>query len=217
MSARSDTLAAMRREYATRGLRRAELAADPFAQFRAWFDTAAAAELPEPNAMTLSTADAAGQVTSRTVLLKHWDAEGFVFFTNYGSLKARQIAENPRVSLLFTWIPQERQIAITGRAEKTSASISDEYFRARPRTSQLGARASAQSCPVESRAVLEAQFAEERARFAEGEVARPEGWGGYRVVPGTIEFWQGSASRLHDRFRYTRAQEPAWKIERLSP
>lgn len=206
----------MRREYATGGLRRKELNPDAMEQFRSWFDTAKEADLIEPNAMVLSTADTAGQVTARTVLLKDYDERGFTFFTNYGSRKARQMASNAQVALLFAWLPQERQVNITGRAEKISTAASLEYFQSRPYSSRLGAWVSEQSAVIASREVLEEKFAELRERFGEGEVPLPEHWGGYRVRPETVEFWQGSASRLHDRFRYTREAE-GWQIERLSP
>jgi len=210
-------MAAMRRDYSTRGLRREDLAEDHIAQFRQWLLTAIDADLLEPNAMALSTADAAGRVTSRTVLLKAFDERGFVFYTNYGSRKARQMAENPQVALLFTWLPLERQVCITGCAEKVTMMESLAYFMSRPFGSRLGAWGSQQSRVIPTRALLEEKFAEMKAKFANGEVPLPTDWGGYRVVPDSIEFWQGSASRLHDRFLYTRASEGDWKIERLSP
>ncbi len=206
----------MRREYATRGLRRRELAADPMEQFRAWFDAAVAEDILEPNAMTLSSADQDGEVTSRTVLLKDYDERGFVFYTSYASRKARQMAANPRVALLFAWLPQERQIGITGRVEKVSTAKSLEYFAGRPFSSRIGAWVSEQSQVIGSREVLERKFEEMREKFSEGEVPLPENWGGYRVTPETVEFWQGSASRLHDRFRYRR-EKAGWRIERLAP
>lgn len=207
----------MRRNYSNRGLRRVDLAEDPIAQFRQWLQTAIDAELLEPNAMALSTANAAGRVTSRTVLLKAFDERGFVFYTNYGSRKALQMAENPQVALLFTWLPLERQVCITGCVEKVTMMESLAYFMSRPFGSRLGAWVSQQSRVIPTRALLEQKFEEMKAKFADGEVPLPTDWGGYRVEPDSIEFWQGSASRLHDRFLYERTSEGGWKVERLSP
>lgn len=207
----------MRRDYSTRGLRREDLDDDPFAQFRAWFEAARAAGLLEPNAMILSTGDAAGRVTSRIVLLKAFDERGFVFFSNYQSRKARQIGENPQVALLFAWLPLERQVCITGQAVRVSMAESLAYFMSRPFGSRLGAWVSQQSRVIPTRALLEAKFEEAKARFANGDVPLPTDWGGYRVEPDSIEFWQGSASRLHDRFLYTRTEKTGWAIERLAP
>ncbi len=207
----------LRREYVGGGLERDALAPDPMDQFRAWFDQARAADLLEPNAMTLATADRSGRVTARTVLLKAFDHRGFVFFTNYGSRKAVQIAENPQVALLFTWLPLERQVEITGPAEKISSAESLAYFASRPFGSRLGAWVSQQSRVIPSRKVLEMKFEEMKRKFANGEVPLPDFWGGFRVTPQTVEFWQGSPSRLHDRFLYTRTSSGDWKIERISP
>ncbi|MEI6323409.1 MAG: pyridoxamine 5'-phosphate oxidase [bacterium] len=206
----------LRRDYDHDPLCEAALAADPVIQFRAWFDEARDAGIPEPNAMTLGTADAAGRVSSRTVLLKAFDERGFVFFTNYGSRKARQIAENPQASLLFPWVALARQVEIAGRVEKISTTESVAYFLSRPFLSQLGAWVSDQSSVISSRQILTAKFEELKNRFASGVVPKPEGWGGFRVIPETMEFWQGGASRLHDRFLYTRS-DMGWKIERLAP
>jgi pyridoxamine 5'-phosphate oxidase len=207
---------AFRREYGARSLRREDLREDPVAQFRIWFEEAVAADLLEPNAMALSTADAKGKVTSRTVLLKAYDERGFVFYTNYTSVKAAQIAENPRVALLFTWLPLERQVAISGRAEKIGSAESLAYFLKRPLGNRVGAWVSQQSKIIPSRKLLEMKFEEMMRKFADGRVPLPDEWGGYRVFPETVEFWQGNASRLHDRFLYSR-EAGGWRIDRLQP
>ena len=209
-------LAALRQEYAQRGLRRAELDADPIRQFGAWLEEAAAHQLLEPNTMTLATVDAGGQPWTRTVLLKACDTRGFTFFTNYDGAKASQLAVNARAALTFWWAALERQVNITGLVEKTTRAESEAYFAIRPVASRLGAWASAQSSVLTGRDELEAAFAAARARFGEENIPCPENWGGYRVVPTTVEFWQGRQSRLHDRFRYTRAWD-GWQIERLAP
>jgi pyridoxamine 5'-phosphate oxidase len=209
-------VAELRREYTTRGLHRADLHEDPVEQFRRWFHDAQAAALLEPNAMTLASADAAGRVTARTVLLKAYDARGFVFFTNYSSTKAAQIAENPRVALLFAWLPLERQVSVTGRAEKISTGESLAYFMNRPFGNRVGAWVSQQSRVISSRRLLEQKFEEMMRKFSDGRVPLPDFWGGYRVVPETVEFWQGAASRLHDRFVYSR-EDGVWRVERLEP
>ncbi len=224
----SGDLAALRRDYRQAGLRRADLHPDPVEQFRRWFEQARAAELLEPNAMVLSTSDGE-RPSSRTVLLKAYDQRGFVFFTNYGSRKAREIAVCPAVSLLFPWYGLERQVAIQGRASRISAAESLAYFLSRPIGSRLGAWVSQQSSVISSRQLLEMKWEEVRRRFASGEVPLPEAWGGYRVEPHDFEFWQGRENRLHDRFRYRRP-DPAevdrdgavqssqgWRIERLAP
>jgi pyridoxamine 5'-phosphate oxidase len=207
----------LRENYEAGALRREDLAADPVVQFRSWFQEAAASgKVCEPNAMTLATAGADGRVTARTVLLKAYDEKGFVFFTNYSSVKARQIAENAQVALLFPWLPLERQVSICGRASRISTAESLAYFVSRPFSSRVGAWVSHQSKVVSSRKLLELKFEEMRRKFANGEVPLPDFWGGYRVEPETIEFWQGRTSRLHDRFLYTR-ESGAWRIDRLSP
>jgi pyridoxamine 5'-phosphate oxidase len=207
----------LRKEYRQAGLRREDLDPDPIAQFRRWLTEAMAAELPEPNALVLSTSDGS-RCSSRTVLLKAFDERGFVFFTNYGSRKARDIAAQDQVSLLFPWYAIERQVGILGRAERISAAESLAYFASRPRGSRLGAWVSAQSSVIDSRRMLEMQWQAMQRRFASGEIPLPSFWGGFRVRPLEIEFWQGRENRLHDRFRYLRTEEQVpWGIERLAP
>ncbi len=206
-----------RKEYLKGGLRRADLAADPFDQFERWFRQAVEAGLDEPNAMGLATVDEAGRPTQRTVLLKYFDRTGFVFFTNYESRKARHMAANPEVSLLVPWLPLERQVIINGQASKVSHGESLRYFLSRPRDSQLGAWVSQQSHVISSRSVLEMKLAELKRKFTSGHIPLPSFWGGYRVVPSSIEFWQGGAGRLHDRFLYGRRGQEDWTIERLAP
>jgi pyridoxamine 5'-phosphate oxidase len=217
MSPTPDRLAALRREYTPEPLRRESLDADPIRQFQLWFDEALARELPEPNAMTLATVDAAGHPSTRTVLLKACDARGFSFFTNYRSAKARQIEAHPYVALTFWWAALQRQINVAGVVSRTSREETERYFLSRPVNSRLGAWASSQSEVLASRAELERQFAEARARFGEAEIPAPPHWGGYCVEPSSIEFWQGQRSRLHDRLRYSRPAGGAWRIERLAP
>ena len=206
----------LRRDYDHDPLSEERLDSNPVRQFRVWFEEARASDIPEPNAMTLGTADASGRVSCRTVLLKAYDERGFVFFTNYGSRKARQIAENPRASLLFPWVALARQIEIAGHVEKISAAESLAYFMSRPYLSRLGAWVSDQSAVISSRQILLSKFEELKNRFANGEVPKPEGWGGFRIVPDSMEFWQGGQARLHDRFLYTRSGE-GWEISRLAP
>jgi pyridoxamine 5'-phosphate oxidase len=210
-------LAALRQDYAQRGLRRSELDPDPILQFNAWLAEALAQQLIEPNAMTLGTVDAEGQPWTRTVLLKICDARGFAFFTNYDGAKGQHLARNPRAALTFWWSALERQVNVTGTVTKVSPEESEEYFHSRPQSSQIGAWASAQSTVVSGREQLEAQFAAALAKYGAAEIPLPPHWGGYRLVPQTVEFWQGRRSRLHDRLRYTRQSEGGWKIERLSP
>lgn len=208
---------AFRAQAMARGIARDELDPSPFRQFELWFAAAVATGIPEPNAMSLATVDAEGQPWLRTVLLKLYDERGFVFFTNYESDKARQIAANPRVALLVPWVALARQVQIVGTAEPISAAESLRYFMTRPRGSQIGAWASPQSRVIRSRAQLEAKVEEIRRRFANGEIPLPAFWGGYRVTPILIEIWQGRESRLHDRFRYLRDPDGGWRIERLAP
>ena len=207
----------LRKEYTSPVLSREMLAPDPFRQFEQWFSEACKAELPEPNAMSLATVAADGQPTLRTVLLKLFDRNGFVFFTNYSSRKAQQIAENQQVALLFPWITLARQVAITGKAEKVSTAESARYFASRPRDSQLGAWISQQSSVLSSRQLLMMELDKIKTKFFNGEIPLPDFWGGYRVRPASIEFWQGQTSRLHDRFLYTHQDDASWSIERLAP
>ena len=207
----------LRKEYANPVLTREMLDPDPYGQFERWFQETCNAGLSEPNATTLATGGADGQPTLRTVLLKLFDRDGFVFYTNYGSRKARQIAVNSRVALLFPWVKLARQVAITGVAEKVSLAESARYFASRPHESQLGAWISQQSAVLTSRQLLMNELEKIKARFRKGEVPLPDFWGGYRVRPASIEFWQGQTSRLHDRFLYTRQADASWTIERLAP
>jgi len=209
-------IGALRREYTQAGLSRETLDPNPFQQFALWFQQAIQAEVLEPNAMQLATVSAAGKPTLRTVLLKSFDERGFVFFTNYRSQKALQMDENPQVALLLFWKELERQVEITGRAEKISTLESLRYFTSRPRGSQLGAWVSAQSSIITSRTLLEMKLDEMKRKFSAGEIPLPDFWGGYRIVPDTLEFWQGRPSRLHDRFEY-RQQAAGWEPLRLAP
>lgn len=209
-------LSDFRREYSARGLHRADLDADPIRQFATWFSQASELGVAEPNAMSLATVAADGMPFQRAVLLKYFDAAGFVFFTNYHSRKAAQIAVNPKVCAIFPWITLERQVIIQGLAEKISTAESLRYFASRPRDSQIGAWVSNQSEVITSRKFLLQKLAEIREKFSHGEIPLPSFWGGYRIVPQAIEFWQGGPARLHDRFLYQR-QGDSWTIERLSP
>ncbi|WP_430381514.1 pyridoxamine 5'-phosphate oxidase [Streptomyces arenae] len=214
--------AAMRRHYRAEGFDENDLAAHPMDQFTHWFRQAVRAAddgmIYEPNAMVVSTADAQGHPSSRTVLMKQYDTQGFVFYTNYDSRKARDLAENPHVSLLFPWHPIGRQVVVTGIARRTGRDETAAYFRTRPHGSQLGAWASTQSAVISSRAELDTAYAELGARYPEGEqVPVPPHWGGFRVAPRTVEFWQGRYNRLHDRLRYTATPDATWHVERLSP
>ncbi|GAA0914343.1 pyridoxamine 5'-phosphate oxidase [Streptomyces thermoalcalitolerans] len=212
-------LASMRKHYREEGLTEADLADTPVAQFARWFQQAATeGRLFEPNAMVVSTADAEGRPSSRTVLLKSFDERGFVFYTNYGSRKARDLAQNPYVSLLFPWHPMARQVIVQGVAHRTGRDETAAYFRTRPHGSQLGAWASTQSAVISTREELDAAYAELAARYPEGEqVPVPPHWGGFRVVPHAVEFWQGRENRLHDRLRYVAEEDGGWRVERLSP
>jgi pyridoxamine 5'-phosphate oxidase len=206
----------MRLDYAQSTLSEEGLAADWPTQFGRWLREAVEAAVPEPNAMVLATADGAGRPSARTVLLKGYDGSGFVFFTNYGSRKGDQLAVNPYASLVFLWLPLHRQVLVTGSVERTSRDETEEYFAQRPRGAQLGAWASAQSQPIEGRAPLESAWRDAEYRFAGTDVPAPPHWGGFRVRPDSVEFWQGRISRLHDRLRF-RLVDGDWIVERLNP
>ena len=208
-------LADIRKDYKLASLEVSDVAASPFSQFDAWFGEAMKAELPEPNAMTLATCDAAGRPSARVVLIKGFDERGMVFFTNYQSRKGQDLAANNRAALLFFWPELERQIRIEGRVETVSAADSDAYYQSRPALSRIGAWASPQSQVLASRTELEARFAAFSAEHGENP-PRPAHWGGYRVVPSFFEFWQGRRSRLHDRICY-RLADGEWKLQRLAP
>jgi len=213
-------IADLRREYNLAGLRRADLAADPVTQFNKWFAQAVAAlsgaEGEDVNSATLATADKAGRPSARIVLVKGVDERGFIFFTNYHSRKAEELAENPHAALVCYWPGLERQVCIAGDVAKISRAESEAYFKTRPRGSRLAAWASRQSETLENRAVLEKEWEELQAKYPE-EVPMPPNWGGYVLSPSRIEFWQGRPSRLHDRFRYSRQPDKSWRIERLAP
>jgi pyridoxamine 5'-phosphate oxidase len=208
--------AALRARFMAEGLDRERLDADPIRQFQCWYQQAIDARLPEPNAMSLATVAADGQPSLRTVLLKLYDADGFVFFTNYDSRKAKEMDANGRVALLFPWVALARQVKILGRAARIPTAESLRYFMTRPRGSRIGAWSSPQSQVISSRSLLEEKVAEMKRRFGDGDIPLPHFWGGYRVVPESIEFWQGRDSRLHDRFRYSRDAD-GWRVERLAP
>lgn len=210
-------LSEMREEFTKLGLEREDLSDDPVTQFETWFMQAHEGGVVMPNAMSLATVDADGQPSIRTVLLKLFDREGFVFYTNYSSKKAADIAANPKVALLFHWPELERQIRITGTAEKVSTAESAKYFLTRPRGSQIGAWSSDQSSVINSRQLLHAKFEEISEKFKHGEVPIPSFWGGYRVIPNGFEFWQGRVNRLHDRFSYRPLGPNQWDIHRLAP
>lgn len=210
-------LTRLRHEYAQRGLDEADADPDPFVQFGRWAADALAANLPEPNAMTLATATPDGRPSARMVLLRGFDPQGFVFYTNYDGRKGGELAANPWAALVFYWAELERQIRIEGAVAPVAAAESDAYFQSRPPGSRLGAWASPQSQVIADRSDLERRLAAVTARFADGPIPRPPHWGGYRVVPDSIEFWQGRPSRLHDRLRYHRVPTGGWLRERLAP
>jgi pyridoxamine 5'-phosphate oxidase len=207
----------VRREYSLAGLSEEDLAADPITQLRLWLDEARAVLPEEFTAMILATADAGGRPAARVVLLKGLDERGLVFYTHYDSDKGRDLAANPRAALVFYWAPLDRQVRIEGTVEKTSREESEAYFASRPRGSQLGAWASHQSRPLNGREELERQVEAAAERFADGDIPLPDGWGGFRVRPEVVEFWQGRPSRLHDRLRYVQDPEVGWRVERLAP
>lgn len=206
----------LREDYGGTALRRAHLLEDPVEQFRLWFRQALDAEVPEANAMTLATATAGGRPSVRTVLLKGCDEAGFVFYTNYESRKAAELAANPHAALLFFWQPLKRQVRVEGKVERVSRDEAGAYFQSRPRGSRLGAWASPQSRPLADRGELQRRLAEMEKRYEGGEVPLPPFWGGYRLAPEEMEFWQGRSDRLHDRFRYRR-DGGVWTVERLGP
>jgi pyridoxamine 5'-phosphate oxidase len=210
-------LTGLRHEYDAHGLRRADLHSDPFKQFGAWFAAALAADIRDVNAMSLATATPDGKPSVRIVLLKSFDERGFTFFTNYDSEKGKQLEANPHASLNFFWPKLERQIRISGSVERTSREDSAAYFHSRPPGSRLGAWVSKQSEVIDSRQILDARLDQMEERFADGEIPLPPHWGGYRLKPDQIEFWQGRPNRLHDRFRYSRQVDGAWQIDRLAP
>ncbi|WP_312056963.1 pyridoxamine 5'-phosphate oxidase [Pantoea brenneri] len=210
------TIAHLRREYTRGGLRRKDLPDDPIALFEQWLSQACEAKLPDPTAMTVATVDEQGQPWQRIVLLKHFDAQGMVFYTNLGSRKALQLAHNPRISLHFPWHFLERQVLVLGEVEKLSPLEVLKYFHSRPRDSQIGAWVSKQSSRISARGILEGKFLELKQKFQQGEIPLPSFWGGYRVKFHTLEFWQGGEHRLHDRFLYQRDHD-GWKIDRLAP
>lgn len=205
-----------RREYLKSGLEHGDLCDDPLEQFVNWFDQARKTDIPDPNAMILATVAEDGQPSQRTVLLKYYDEQGFVFFTNQKSRKAKEIAGNPKVNLHFVWLELERQISIAGTAAPITTAESARYFMTRPRDSQIAAWVSNQSQRISSRQLLLQSFQEMKKKFANGDVPLPSFWGGYRVRPSSIEFWQGRENRLHDRFLYSR-NEDGWDVERLAP
>ena len=209
-------IADLRQEYARESLDEHNVALDPIAQFSRWFQEAMGSACAEPNAMTLATAEQDGRPSARIVLLKGFDARGFVFFTNYRSRKGRELALNPQGALLFHWIELERQVRIEGEVEMVAREESDEYYASRPLGSRLGAWASPQSEVIARRDELQSQLGEVSAKFGD-DPPRPEHWGGYRLAPDVVEFWQGRPNRLHDRVRYIRESATVWKIERLAP
>jgi pyridoxamine 5'-phosphate oxidase len=206
-----------RKDYQRFNLREEDVDPDPIRQFAAWFEEASLSEVPEVNAMALATATSDGRPSVRLVLLRGFDERGFTFFTNYESRKARELDENPRAALVMFWHELERQVRIEGRVERASDEESDRYFHGRPEGSRIGAWASPQSRVIPGREALEALYREVMARYPEGAIPRPTNWGGYRVIPESIEFWQGRPNRLHDRLHYARRPEGGWLIERLAP
>lgn len=210
-------ISSFRNEYLKGTLHRKDLDPVPMAQFEKWFKQAVDVGIPEPNAISLATVDELGRPSLRTVLVKYFDERGFVFFTNYESRKAREMAQNDQVSIMFPWLTLERQVIVCGKVSKVSKAESLKYFLTRPKNSQLGAWVSQQSSVINSRKLLEMKLAELKRKFSAGSIPLPSFWGGYRVEPQTIEFWQGGPGRVHDRLQYTRQEDNSWIIERLAP
>ncbi len=218
MDKKRDTVANLRQNYQINTLSESEAQANPFEQFKLWFEDALKSEIREPNAMTIATASKEGRPSARTVLLKGYGEEGFTFYTNYESRKGKELAENPYVAILFFWDVLERQIRIEGKVHCLSAEDSDNYFNKRPKGSRIGALASPQSQVIESREIIEENVEELTKKYANLEqIPRPDHWGGYLIVPSKFEFWQGRPSRLHDRLQYELTENGVWKIERLAP
>ena len=212
--ANNGDLSSLRKEFLQSGINKEDLKSSPVEQFSLWFSQAMESDIVEPTAMSLATSD--DSIGIRTVLLKYFDEKGFVFYTNYESKKSKQMQKNPQAAILFPWLALERQVKIIGKVEKISKLESLKYFSSRPKGSQIGAWASEQSSRISSRSILIEQFESMKKKFSNGEIPLPEFWGGYRVIPQSIEFWQGRANRLHDRFIYER-EEGEWTISRLSP
>ncbi|HCE10999.1 MAG TPA: pyridoxamine 5'-phosphate oxidase [Oxalobacteraceae bacterium] len=210
------SIAQLRKDYTLASLSEVNAAPDPIVQFSTWFDEARQAQIPEPNAMSVATVGLDGRPSSRIMLIKEFDARGFTWFTNYESRKGEELLGNPYAALLFFWVELERQVRIEGRVERISSDENDAYFQSRPIKSRLGALASGQSRPIANRQLLDAKFAETEQQYGE-QPPRPAHWGGYRVIPDRIEFWQGRSSRLHDRLRYTLQPDGVWHCERLQP
>ena len=214
---KTNTIREIRKEYIQESLTEKDVSPNAIQQFSVWWNEALKSNIEEVNAMTLATASCDGLPSARIVLLKEFDEKGFVFYTNYNSFKGQQLTENPRGCLVFFWKELERQVRITGLIRKTSATESDEYFNIRPEGSRIGAIASPQSQVIPSREWLEKQVSEMMKKLASNTIERPANWGGYRLLPAIIEFWQGRPNRLHDRIQYTLQEDGSWKIERLAP
>lgn len=207
----------IRREYMKAGLKRSELKTDPMEQFEQWLSFATKTSMSDPTAMSVATVGENGMPSLRTVLLKYYNEQGFVFFTNLDSRKARELKQNKKIALLFPWTDLERQVIITGEVEFVSTAESMKYFMSRPKDSQIAALASHQSRPINSRAMLEEKFLQLKNQFKKGDISLPSFWGGIRIKPVQIEFWQGRENRLHDRFMYTKAEDGTWSVDRLAP
>lgn len=213
----NSSMEALREKYAEEGLDHTNLHSDPLMQFQTWYQQAIGSGMAEPNGMCLATATVTGAPSQRTVLMKSYDKNGFIFYTNFESRKAKQMTDNNQVSLIFPWISLHRQVIIEGTAKKISTAESMKYFASRPRGSKLGAWSSHQSEVLSTRSMLEAKLEQMKTKFAQGEIPLPSFWGGYRVKPVRIEFWQGRQHRLHDRFLFTLTEDNSWKAERLAP